>query len=321
MKYPYLSEKKCKNCECNLIIKRSRDKNNDFCSTSCVGKFRSKEIETTNCKYCNIEFIKSNKTKNFFCSSNCANKSRKVYYHRSCLFCSKEFTIHNIAEIKRGGGKYCSNECSSRKYILNERYFEEIDSQNKAYILGFIFADGCVSKKKYELIIKLHNQDTNILEDIKKELSTNTPIKTLTNYKNHQSCLRISSKKICSDLIKLGVTPSKTFTIEFPELKPELVKHFIRGYFDGDGCLYNGGRDKKSNIYNIFTASEKFKNSIIECLNLIGINTRCYYRNNGYSINIVRYKDTYNFYNYLYNDSEMFLKRKKDKFILKDLSQ
>jgi hypothetical protein len=69
------------------------------------------------------------------------------------------------------------------------------------------------------------------------------------------------------------------------------------------------------------TASEKFKNSIIECLNLIGINTRCYYRNNGYSINIVRYKDTYNFYNYLYNDSEMFLKRKKDKFILKELSQ
>lgn len=313
--YPYISNKKCKNCTGDISIKRSRDKNNEFCGTACVGRYRLKKKEITNCNFCNLEFTKSNKTKNLFCSKNCANKSRRVDHKRVCKRCGVEFTTHNMANINRGKNIYCSMSCSSRKYEVNEKYFENIDNQNKAYILGFIYADGCISKTKYELIIKLHNKDNGTLEKIKTELVSNHPIKLLTNYKNHQCRLGISSKKLCSDLIKIGLTPSKTFTIIFPKLEGDLIRHFIRGYFDGDGCLSNGGRNKNLNYFNIFTASEEFKIRIVEILSENNIKTNTYERNNGYSINITSKENSKLFYDYLYGDAVLFMERKKNKWV------
>lgn len=64
-KYPYISDNKCKNCNGDILIKRSRDKSNIFCSTKCVGKYcNTKEKEIVYCKLCNKGFVKTSKTKN-----------------------------------------------------------------------------------------------------------------------------------------------------------------------------------------------------------------------------------------------------------------
>lgn len=309
--YPYISNFKCKNCNGGILIKRSRDKSNEFCSTSCVGKFRKKEKEKTKCKFCNTEFIRSSKTKNIFCSKSCANKSRKVEYIRICKWCGGEFKSNNIANIKRGRDVYCSTSCSTRKYNIDENYFDAIDTQNKAYILGFIYADGCLSKNKSEIIIKLHHKDEDILNIIKSELKSEHPIKRITSYKNHQSVFSFSSKKLYNGLSKIGLTPSKTFTINFPKLNDELIRHFIRGYFDGDGCLYKGGKNKKLNFFNIFTASFDFKEGICDYLSRNKIEYKIYHRDSGYSININKKESSDIFYNLIYSDAEIYMERKK----------
>jgi hypothetical protein len=96
-KYPFTSEKKCKNCGNFIIIKRNRDLYNEFCGSACVGKFiHTKEKELTNCNFCNKEFIKTSNTKNLFCSKICANKSRIVEHKRICETCGENFINHNI---------------------------------------------------------------------------------------------------------------------------------------------------------------------------------------------------------------------------------
>jgi hypothetical protein len=312
--YPYISNVKCKNCNGDIIIKRSRDKSNEFCSTSCVGKFRCKEVEKIKCRFCNGEFIKSSKSKNIFCSKLCANKSRKVEYIRFCKRCGEEFTSNNIANINRGKDIYCSSSCSSRKYDINEHYFDKIDTQNKAYILGFIYADGCLSKNKSEVIIKLHHKDENILNIFKYEMKSEHPIKRITSYKNHQSSFRFSSKKIYKRLSDIGLTPAKTFTIKFPQIDKDFTRHFIRGYFDGDGCLYKGGKNRKLNFFNIFSASFDFKEGICDFLSQNKIEYKVYERDNGYSININKKESSSIFYTLIYSDANIYLSRKHEKY-------
>lgn len=312
--YPYISDSKCKNCQGKITIKRSRDKNNEFCSTSCVGKFRKKSDEFTSCKFCGKEFKKTNKSKNIFCSKICSNKNKKVCYERTCKRCGKEFTSNNIANIKRGKDIYCSISCSSRKYKIDENFFNRIDNQVKAYVLGFIYSDGCLSKNGSEIIIKLHHKDFDILQRIKKEMASDHPINELNSYKNRQVSFRFSSKLIYQDLIKLGLKPAKTFIIEFPQIENNLIRHFIRGYFDGDGCLSKIGKNKKLNLYNIFTASGKFKDSLCEILNFENIEYKVYERDSGFSINIGKKESTQRFHEYIYTNSEIHMNRKYEKY-------
>lgn len=125
-----------------------------------------------------------------------------------------------------------------RSYLLDETYFEKIDSEEKAYLLGFIATDGCVCDNT--LIIVQQTLDAHILIDFQKNLKTNTPIKERVNNgysKNKISRLEIFSKKITEDLAKLGVLPNKTFTIKPWEGPGHLMRHYWRGCIDGDGSL------------------------------------------------------------------------------------
>ncbi len=313
-KYPYKSDIICKNCDGEIFIKRSRDINNIFCGPACVGKFRKKEVLFTSCNFCKKSFRMSNKSKNIFCSIECSNKSKIKEYSRICEYCGKNFIVHNIAEINRGGNRFCSSSCSSRKYYVNESYFDSIDNQNKAYILGFIYADGCLSKKN-ELIIKLHHKDNDILEKIKKDMdSENNIFDIIQKDRDLQRCFRINSKRIIDSLKDIGLTTNKTFTIEFPDLDKEFIRHFIRGYFDGDGCI---SKRKNSNSYNIviFTASEEFKSSLVNIIEqMTKIKLGVSERNNGYAIYFNKKKFINIFYEFLYTDCEMFLDRKRNKF-------
>lgn len=135
-----------------------------------------------------------------------------------------------------------------RKYYQDDYFFEKIDTERKSYWLGFLYADGCVSKKNNGnsyLYIVLHQDDRYLIEEFIKDLKSNREVK-VTN-KGYVR-LDVLSKQIGEDLIKLGCVPRKSKILEFPteDIVPNsLIKDFIRGYMDGDGCISTYLKTKK----------------------------------------------------------------------------
>ena len=144
------------------------------------------------------------------------------------------------------------------KYHYNVDYFKNIDNFDKAYWLGFIYADGYVvfneNKRNYEFGIKLMKNDYNHLKKINKCIEGNVEItfhkrQTLLNYgidKYYEDCcFRLYSKQFVMNLINNGVTQNKTNNIKFPKLDEELTWCFIRGFMDGDGHICVPKENKK----------------------------------------------------------------------------
>lgn len=128
---------------------------------------------------------------------------------------------------------------SSAKRInpnLKENYFEEIDSHEKAYWLGWIISDGSISnqkdKNKFQLELTLKAEDEEILHLLEKDLGVKNKIYT-SNKKYKRFSL--GCKKIILDLEKIGISQNKTFTVKVPKFNKEFNSSFIRGLFDGDG--------------------------------------------------------------------------------------
>lgn len=141
---------------------------------------------------------------------------------------------------------------SPRKDIMNknydEDYFERIDSKEKAYFLGYLFADGNNYVKKerslYQVSLSLCECDVEIIEKMKKCLKYQYPIRYKRSYQNkygsiskRQAKIVICSRKMSEDLTSLGCKPRKTNSLTFPDIDEIYKRDFIRGYFDGDGCF------------------------------------------------------------------------------------
>ena len=183
---------------------------------------------------------------------------------------------------------------TKRKYNIDDNYFNEINTERKAYILGLMYADGCVYSNKRDgkwAKLDLKYDDKKLLEDIAIEMKNECPIRRHTYNRNeyfqyqdknyefiHDMCrLSFRSDQLVDDLIKLGCPPSKTFKIVFPssEILPDnLVKHFLRGYLDGDGSISEQVRESKSKYRKTylhfqitFTGTSSFINSTKEYLN------------------------------------------------------
>lgn len=226
-------------------------------------------------------------------------------------------TIYDI--IKRNGVKKIGN----KKYDVDENYFSIIDDEHKAYWLGFLYADGYV-RMKYnrsgELKLKLSSKDKEHLLLFNKCLSSNYPIKdsvSTISYKGENSISNISTlciynTKIVNDLIKVGCVSNKTFVIRLPKIQNLLYRHFIRGYFDGDGCL---SESKKGNFTIKIISNELFIEDIKKYLLSIGL-SKIYIRNNGRvkSLLIHNKKDCLIFKELIYNNSSIYLDRKHEIF-------
>lgn len=217
-----------------------------------------------------------------------------------------------------------------RKYFLNEHYFDEIDTPEKAYILGFFYADGSNNISKQTVSMSLQEEDKNVLEQIRLNIGSERPLEFLDysnkhdfgySYKN-QYRLLIFSKCICNQLNNLGMTPNKSLTLEFPNwLNPELYSHFIRGYFDGDGsyCAYYTKSQKFQPLLT-FTSTESFCKKIqeilIDKLDIPGGNIYDASCNNGITkvLSISGAIQVKKILDWLYKDSTIFLQRKFDKY-------
>ena len=145
-------------------------------------------------------------------------------------------TIRNL--LKRKGIK---TEGNKHNFPRDEFYFSNIDSKEKAYWLGFLYADGCVHSNSNEISITLKDRDH--LEKFRKAIKSNNKIGESID-KRFSSMPRIyhfsiKDKQLKSDLIKWGCVPNKSLSLaKIPNIPRDFVSHFIRGYFDGDGSLH-----------------------------------------------------------------------------------
>lgn len=193
-----------------------------------------------------------------------------------------------------------------------------------AYVLGFIYADGnIIYTKRNTWFLSIQITDKEILEKIKKEMNSSHIISKRRKKQKHKQLyrLQIGSKDICNDLLKLGLTERKSRTIVFPKIPYEFFSDFLRGYFDGDGGIWVGLKNKKKNnktfiISTFFTSGSKdFLISLKETLTKKGISGGSLVKKErGFDLKF-SIKDSLILYKIMYNsNSPLFLSRKKGKF-------
>lgn len=209
---------------------------------------------------------------------------------------------------------------------FNKHYFHHIDTEIKAYFVGFLFADGWVlfdtEKRMYELGFQLQSGDKYILDKLNDELGgvhkiyhENPTVKNIGGiiaHGGHQDTLRVYSRDIVEDLISLGVTQRKSTKDICPTVPEEYFFDFLRGYIDGDGCYW----EFKNHYYmHITCASEKVLLTIQSKLEQYDIHTRVYFEcEKKYRLMCINISEMEKLISKLYYDENVFcLTRKREK--------
>jgi hypothetical protein len=125
------------------------------------------------------------------------------------------------------------------RWRTNRDYFASIDTPEKAYALGFLIADGHVTKDGYKIQVSVKEADGEILRAIAADIGCDAPLTVMINRYDGSRMLRLllCGKKLTSDLHALGVHHDKSKTATYPSIPPGLERHLIRGLWDGDGYV------------------------------------------------------------------------------------
>lgn len=208
----------------------------------------------------------------------------------------------------------------TRKYEINETYFDKIDSEEKAYWLGFLYADGYVTNEgRYNVALTLKAEDKSHIEKLQQIICPKQPLhikrSTLDEKEYESYTLNLSSKHMVESLIEKGCTPKKSLTLTFPTFLPKnLERHFMRGYFDGDGGLYVQPERKWFRAYLLGT--EDFLNSFQTIIsNETGLSITKLYHDKRHSDNTFTltkggFNTVRTFMDFLYKDATIYLDRK-----------
>ena len=227
------------------------------------------------------------------------------------------------------------------KYKIDHDYFNEIDNEYKAYILGFIFADGSVHQPKgnrqLNLTIAIQEEDGYILKKLSEEacggnFSILNPPSTIRNGCKRKACVKLVSNRIGKRLISYGCKINKSrLGMDFPEIREDLIHHFIRGFLDGDGSILVkklGYKYKRKTTWKMSNAHrQQYKMKIAFCsTNKVFLEKLFSFlpakkiyipgrmrKQMVYILWIENAEDVKNCIEYLYKDANYFLKRKHDK--------
>jgi hypothetical protein len=203
-------------------------------------------------------------------------------------------------------------------YNVDENFFDVIDTEEKAYTLGFFTADGCNTKQG---VMSIRVVDLDVLEKIKRAMSYTGPITDIPPPKKfpHRQAmfnLSICNKRLTEQLSLKGCPPNKTFVTTFPDesiLPRHLVVHFIRGLFDGDGSIHI---DKFRNWVITIAGTP----NLIEPIQLIlkqevDIYFGVYKHGNIHQGKIGGNNQVRLFLDWLYADATIYMQRKYDKYL------
>lgn len=209
---------------------------------------------------------------------------------------------------------------------LNQDFFKKW-SQEMAYVLGFFAADGSMlQNKRGSCFIEFTSTDNLLLEHIQKVCGSSHKISERPSRNNkwkQQYRLQIGSKEWFLDLTALGFTQHKSHTLMLPNIPDKYFGAFVRGYFDGDGCVYFkelefADREKKRWILmTLFTSgSQDFLNELLVQLRPYGIQGGSLgKKERGMDLRF-SHKDSLALYRLMYHTaptSDLFLPRKREK--------
>lgn len=198
-------------------------------------------------------------------------------------------SISTVIKVWKIGGLFGK---TNRVYNLDESYFDTINTSAKAYFVGFIASDGCLyatDKPNKSSIVKISIavQDEKILKLFQSELRTNKPL----SYHTSRGCsyvdIEVCSNKIVDDLVKIGLTPiRKTYGNTIPVISDDLMPHFIRGYFDGDGSIPTNWANNENHSFKPHADIAGFKKNMLKLIQ--------YLENKNIYANFVHDKRNYN---------------------------
>lgn len=214
-------------------------------------------------------------------------------------------------------------------YQLNENYFETIDTREKAYFLGLLAADGCIhksipGKRNTRISLTLKLEDKYIIDKLSTEIEFTGNVRIITirkgKYTGHQyGHIEFTSEKMAADLSKYGVTRSKSSTLQYPIIPKEFDFDFIRGYFDGNGSVFisNEKHWRSGSITPVihfrFCGTQELLETIKSKLNVKGTLTK-ERKSFVYDLHCKRNVQANIFFNKIYTDTTLYLKRKYDVF-------
>lgn len=252
------------------------------------------------------------------------------------LYKNKNYTFVEIArELGRDersirgylnsvGYKAKSQSYLQRKYPIVEHFFDDVNSESKAYFLGLLYADGYNNTVKNDVCISLKEDDVGILNIMTSLIQPTKPLfyldmspdnRGMKNSKN-QYRLTINNKHISEKLVELGCGKAKTNTIKFPTLEQvpyNLTHHFVRGYFDGDGSVSKGKAPKIDIIGTpeFLIVLQQILHDILS-IGITKLNTSATYSEN---VNICTLQiggknQCIKFRDWLYKDATIYLSRK-----------
>lgn len=220
---------------------------------------------------------------------------------------------------------------SQNSKSVNNTYFDHW-TNNSAYILGYIFADGSIQAQteigRYTLRFRCQKRDRKLLEIIREEMKIQSIIRDRwitskkTGKKYEASYLDTTSKRLVTRLVELGVLPRKSkLNPPYPTIPDDFFSHFLRGYIDGDGGIYYNKRDGSYSVSAL--GSPFFMSGLQEqTISLIGVSKFPPYKKKSLLVFSWSSKeDVKKLNDFLYSDTGISLERKKLKFIKSQMEQ
>lgn len=228
------------------------------------------------------------------------------------------YTVSAVLKKYNHKIKSCNHHNGHLK--INRTYFNSIDTEHKAYFAGLMLADGNVqeSNKKYECKISLKKEDGYILNEFKKELKAINPIREIvTQSGSIQDTFSFYGKELISGLKHIGVIENKSGkTFLSNNIPNDFKRHFIRGFFDGDGSIFN---TSSKNSWGISIAVDKQMAIDLQKYfkNVLNVDTTISKGNgNIYALRTSKYNNVKQIMTHLYKDSNIHFTRKYDKYKL-----
>lgn len=242
---------------------------------------------------------------------------------------------------------------------VNHSYFDAIDTERKAYFLGLIYADGSIvqsyskdkKQRQKQLCIALQEEDKYLLEELckdikpKKTINVAYPPNIKTRNWKKRAVFKVSSDQICEALINMGCIQKKSqLGMKYPALPNHLQQHFIRGFFDGDGCIYVRevkNRYKRTKTYKISnpfkrklqkraqfisTSKDFLENCFLEMNKALNLKGKVHWRavtkkQTAYKMTIEHQEDVASVKHFFYSEATIYMIRKKQKFDMTISSQ
>ena len=198
---------------------------------------------------------------------------------------------------------------------LIENFFEIIDNEYKAYILGLMITDGSVGcyDNSYQVRIQLKAEDGYLLQQISDIIGNSNNL--IIDNRDGSFCISIKSFKMFCDLSQYGVIPNKTFYTFLPFLHDDLMPHLIRGLIDGDGWVTHNIKSNGKVGYAVgFCGTRNIVTQVRDYLvHRLGLfESKIYDRPTVSQVTWCSKNDIIKIYNYLYSNCNIFMSRKRN---------